>query len=294
MSVSTTEDAATIEREIRRTQDDISSTVQKIGNQLSVKNVFNALLDKADENNVDAKMVLDGARRNPIALGLIAAGTIWLISDRDSKIPSLRSKSAEADNDTYGDIDADHHKYISHMSSVEPRADEEHSEYQRRRDMARSTFFMTERNHDEDESSYRQRLDAITDKFREKRSAWADRSADMQMAAKQKAQDAAHKAVDLYGENPLVGGILAAAIGAAFGSALPATRKEKEILGPVGQKAREVVSEHTEQVTAQARTTKDELLDKADAVIAGNSTDDNEPVLNSFNSSGGSSPTTGY
>lgn len=116
----------------------------------------------------------------------------------------------------------------------------------------------------------------------------------MQMAAKQRAQDAANKAADLYGENPLVGGILAAAIGAASGSALSATRKEKEILGPVGQKAREVVSEHTEQVATQARTTKDELLDKADAIIAGNSTSDHEPASNNFNSTGASSPTTGY
>ena len=80
MTDTTTEDPAVIEREIRRTQDNMSRTVDKIGDQLSVKNIFNALLDKADENNVDARMLVDGARRNPIALGLIAAGAICLLS----------------------------------------------------------------------------------------------------------------------------------------------------------------------------------------------------------------------
>ena len=69
----TTQDPAEIERDIRRTQDEMSRTVDKIGNQLTARNVFNELLDKADENNVDARMLVDGARRNPIALGLIAA-----------------------------------------------------------------------------------------------------------------------------------------------------------------------------------------------------------------------------
>ena len=83
----TTQDPEAIERDIRRTQEDMSRTVDKIGDQLTVKNVFNALLDKADESGVDAHYLVDGARRNPMALGLIAAGLIWLVSEKDSKIP---------------------------------------------------------------------------------------------------------------------------------------------------------------------------------------------------------------
>src|SRR5687768_17249394 len=85
------QDPEAIERDIRRTQEDMSRTVDKIGDQLTARNLFNALLDKADENNVDARMLLDGARRNPMALGLIAAGAIWLVSDKDSKFPTIRS-----------------------------------------------------------------------------------------------------------------------------------------------------------------------------------------------------------
>lgn len=279
MTTNTHEDPATIEREIRRTQENMSSTVDRIGDQLSIKNVFNALLDKADESNVNARMLVDGARRNPIALGLIAAGAIWLVSDKDSKIPSLPSigsKSPKPKETSNRDFTASHGDYISHMSGIERGADEDDGTYQRRRDTARSNFFMLERGHDEDESSFRKRLDSVSEKFRDKRQAWANTSSDLQDAAKHKAQLAAHKTQDLYGENPLIGGILAAAIGAAFGSALPVTRQEKDKLGSYGQKARDVISEQTEQLGSIARDKKDELLEKADASLQKNATANNQ------------------
>ena len=266
MTDTTTEDPAAIEREIRRTQDNMSRTVDRIGDQLSIKNVFNALLDKADDNNVDARMLVDGARRNPIALGLIAAGAIWLVSDKDSKFPTL-PKSDKTDTDDYGDLDIHHRDYVAHMSGVEQRGDEDVLAYQRRRDTARANFFMVERDLEEDDSSFRQRLDGLTEKFRETRRAWAESSDKAQVATKEQARAAVGKAQDLYAGNPLVGGILAAAVGAAFGSALPITRQEQDKLGSLGEKARDVIDENKEQVTSQLRDKKDELLEKADAAI---------------------------
>ena len=266
MNDTTTQDPAEIEREIRRTQDKMSHTVDKIGDQMSIKNLFNAMLDKADENGVDARTLLDGARRNPIALGLIAAGAIWLVSDKDSKLPSLPSRSGKSNSD-FDDLDVHHRDYVSHMSAVEQRSDEDIMAYQRRRDLARSNFFMVERDHDEDDSSFKKRLDAMTDAFREKRSAWADSSDRAQAATTQKARAAAGKAQELYSGNPLVGGILAAAVGAAFGSALPVTRQEQEKLGSLGEKARDVAGKQADKVTQQAREKKDGLLEKADAAL---------------------------
>ncbi len=259
-----TEDPAAIEREIRRTQDDMSRTVDKIGNQLSVKNIVNALLDKADDSNVDARMLLDGARRNPVALGLIAVGAIWLVSDKDSKLPSMpKGKSDKFDATDIGD-DVHHRDYVTHMSAIEMRDGEDPMAYQRRRDIARSNYFMVERKHEEDDHSFRQRLDEMTDKLREKGRAWSESAGQAQTAARQKAGAAARTAEEAYRDNPLVGGIIAAAVGAAFGSALPITRQEQEKLGAVGEKARDMVDEQKENVTAQLREKKDELLEKAD------------------------------
>lgn len=260
----THQDPAAIERNIRRTQKDMSRTVDKIGDQLTIRNIFDSLLDKADENNVDARMVIDGARRNPIALGLIAAGAIWLVSDKDSKFPSVGSKSKGSGSDGFDGEDVHHRDYVSHMSSVDMREGEDPVAYQRRRDIARSNFLMCERRPDEDENSFRERLDSLTDGFREKRRAWADSSAQAGSAAKDKVRMAASKTQEFYNDNPLVGGILVAAVGAAIGSTVPISRQEQETLGGVGDKARDLASEQKDQIASKLHETKDQVLEKAD------------------------------
>jgi hypothetical protein len=268
-----------IERDIRRTQEDMSRTIDKIGDQLTPRNLFNALLDKADDNNVDARMLLDGARRNPIALGLIAAGTIWLISDKDSTFPSLPARNRkQGDNNAH--VDPHHRDYVSYMSGVEMRDGEDPLAYQRRRDAARANYFMLERHHDEDDSSFRQRLDELTDKFREKRQAWSEKSGQARRAAGRGASRTADKAQSVYNDNPLVGGLVAAALGAALGATVPLTRTEDEALGTIGDKARELASEHKDALTDKLREKKDELVDKADEKLQQHSSE--QPSAESY------------
>ena len=262
------QDPEMIERDIRKTQDDMSRTVDKLGNQLTAKNIFNALLDQADQNGIDAHYLIDGARRNPIALGLIAAGAIWLVSDQDSKFPSMGSKSKTpepAASDRHGG-DMHHRNYVSHMSSIEAREGEDADSYQRRRDMHRASFLMCERKPNEDESSFRQRLDEMTDSFRQKRDAWLDSASETGSAAVGKARElasqASTQAVDLYGDNPLVGGLLAAAVGAVLGSAIPVSRPEQQALGEIGAKARDLASDQKDMLTSKAMEKKNELVDQ--------------------------------
>lgn len=280
MDTNRTEDPAVIERDIRRTQEDMSRTVDRIGDQLTIKNVVNSLLDKADESGVDTHYLIDGARRNPMALGLIAAGAIWLVSDKDAKFPSLPSRGKKPragtrdELDLYGS-DVHHRDYVMHMSSLEMRDGEDPDAYQRRRDLHRASFLMCERNPGEDEHGFRARLNEMTDKFREKRSAWSDSASQTGTAAKQRTQQfassardsarqASYRAQDAYDSNPLVGGILAAALGAALGSTIPVSRTEQEKLGALGSKARDMANERKDQLTEQAMQKKDELLEKAD------------------------------
>ena len=126
---------------------------------------------------------------------------------------------------------------------------------------------MVERNYDEDDHSFRERLDSLTDKFREKRQAWSASTRQTGAAGRQKARQAVSRTQDFYSANPLVVGILAAAAGAAMGSALPVSRQEREKLGSLGEKAREMASEQTVQLSSTVREKKDELLDKADRAL---------------------------
>lgn len=275
MTDSMTHDPEAIEREIRRTQEDMSRTVDKIGGQLSIKNMFNALLDKADDNNFDARMILDGARRNPVALGLIAAGAIWLVSDRDATIPSFSGKVKTSDT---GSTSVDPDGYVAHMSSVDQRPDEDHVMYQRRRDTARSNYFMLERGHDEDESSFRGRLDALTETYRSTRHAWANtakeagkstsRAAQAVVGSTGRATEAAvGKAQGLYSQNPIIGGLLAAVVGAVAAASLPITEAEQSNLGPLGQKATDALNAGKEQAVSQLREHKDALVEKAETAL---------------------------
>jgi hypothetical protein len=272
----TNADPDAIEQDIRKTQEDMSRTVDKIGDQLTIRNMFNALLDKADDNDVDARYLLEGARRNPIALGLIAAGAIWLVSDKDSTIPSMPSRpkkplaGTKDEFDLYGS-DLHHRDYVTHMSGLEIREGEDAEAYQRRRDTHRANFLMCERGQDEDESSFRKRLDEMTEKFREKRQAWSDSVGQTGSVASQRTRQftsrASTGAQDLYDSSPLVGGILAAAVGAVLGSSIPVSRKEEQALGGIGSKALDMASEGKQQLTSQIRDKKEELIGKAEEAI---------------------------
>lgn len=274
MTDNSPQDPAAIEQDIRRTQAEMSRTVDKIGDQLTPRNIFSALLDKADEHDVDARMLIDGARRNPIALGLIAAGAIWLVSDKDSKFPSTGSgSSGKSGDEEFDDLDIHHRDYVSHMSAVEFRDGEDPVAYQHRRDIARANFMMVERGHEEDDHGFRQRLDDMTEKFREKRQAWSDSSSRAGLATKRKARNAASATRDFYDSNPLVGGIVAAAVGAALGSGLPITRQEQDKLGSVGEKARDMVSDKKDQLASNLHEKKDKLVEKADQKVQEGSPD---------------------
>ena len=289
-STTTTQDPATIERDIRRTQEDMSRTVDKIGDQLTMRNIFNALLDKADENDIDARTVVDGARRNPMALGLIAAGAIWLVSDKDSKFPSIGSgKSRKSDEFDLEGRDIHHRDYVEHMAAVEMREGEDPVAYQQRRDIARANFLMCERRPDEDEHSFRQRLDDMTESFRQKRRAWMDSASHAGQATSETARRAVSRTQDMYDSNPLVGGVLAASVGAFFASVLPISRTEQEKLHGLGEKARDVASEQKDEITSKLREKKDEIVERADQKLHESSTSGSQKERPAIGGSGSQS-----
>jgi hypothetical protein len=279
MTTTTQQDPAEIERDIRRTQDEMSRTVDKIGDQLNPRTFINALLDKAESNNIDARYLIDGARRNPLALAMISGGLIWLVSDSDAKFPSFGSNTSSGTGSTTtttSDYDDPYHReYLAHMERIERAAEEDDLAYQRRRDLARANYFMVERGHDEDESSWRQRLDQATEAFRNKRRAWADSTRHAGSSARDTAQQAAssardgaqrtaRRAQDAYVSNPLIGGLIAAAVGAIAGTALPLTRTEDEKLAGLGETTRGAIGEKKDQLISATREKKDELLSKVE------------------------------
>ncbi len=267
MSEATTRDPEAIERDIRRTQDEMSETVDKIGSQLTGRNILNALLDKTEGGEIDTRALLDTARRNPMALALIAGGTIWLMSENDArfpKMPKMPGNPLAKLKDSHSDPENGH--YLAHMDKVEWRDGEDSLSYQRRRDAARASYFMVERGHDEDDAGFRQRLDDATHKFRDslsaKRRALRETRHDMTAAISDGSSRVFRTTQETLIGNPLLGGLAAAAVGAILGTVIPLTETEEQKLSSLGGQARDLASEQTGKLTDTLREKKDEAVER--------------------------------
>lgn len=83
-------DPAEVEREVRRTQDDIGETVEQLEERLTPEEVSRSVI--GDERTDVAKEVIEVARTNPIPVALIAIGVIWLASSRSGAIGRLTDR----------------------------------------------------------------------------------------------------------------------------------------------------------------------------------------------------------
>lgn len=283
-----------IERDIRATQEEMSRTVEQIGGELTPRNILNSLLDRAEDGGIDARFLLDGARRNPLALGMMAIGGLWLMSDADARPSALGltrsggSAQDGADSDAFANSGAsntrsssafwnrnggrdwhpDHRRYLDHMAQVQPQADEDDQAYRRRRDIARANYFMIEQGHDEDHSAFRQRLDAATESAR---NAWAktgDNARSLARGTRDRGRAMAGDVQDFYADNPLLLGLGAAFAGAVAGAMLPATRTEEHYVGALGEQALGMANQQVRKAGEAAREAKDDMLAKVDEKVA--------------------------
>ncbi len=273
-----------IERDIRATQEDMSRTVEQIGGELNARNVLNSLLDKAEDGGIDARFFLDTARRNPLALGMITIGGLWLVSDADARPSALgikrrssdKGKSAVDYTNDYSDYNSDawhpeHRRYVDHMSSYQPEAGEDDESYRRRRDLARANYFMIEQGHDEDHGAFRQRLDSATETARNSWSKAGKSASRMAESTRNRTQSAVSDVQEFYGDNPLLIGLAAAFVGAVAGAMLPATRTEEAYVGGLGEQALGAANAQVKKVGQMARQKKDDMLGQVDEKVGASS-----------------------
>lgn len=254
------EKADEIEQDIVKTQNKMSDTVDKLKGRLTPQSLLNSVLGD-DKQGFDQIVKL--AKRNPFAVALIGVGAAWLATGKEAKLPAMgESKPGAAGSDPH------HRSYVDHMARIEMRDSETPYLYQQRRDRARADYFMIERNHEEDDTSFRGRLDEASEKLRARTSAFGDKAkaksddatARLSTAAdsaKEQARAAAEKAKQLYRDNSMVGGLAAIAAGAIAGSALPTSRIEQEKLGDIADTARTKVTEQKDKLVDQAERSLD-------------------------------------
>lgn len=260
-----------IERDIRQTQADMSRTARQIEGELTPRAIIDGLLDKAGQNGVDSSYLIDVARRNPLALGMVAVGGLWLVSDADArpsamKLPFGRSHGHGASDDGWH---PEHRSYVDHMARCERQAGEDAAAYRRRRDHARASYFMIEQGHDEDEGAFRQRLDAATEAMRHRREQMGESARAMFESSRDRTRHAMKDARGFYFDNPLLSGLAAAFVGAVAGSALPATRTEEDFVGGLGEQALDAAGQKARQAGETVRRRKDDMIDRVEDRLAG-------------------------
>lgn len=258
-----------IERDIRATQADMSRTARQIENELSPRNILDALLDKAGQNGVDSRYLIDAARRNPLALGMIAIGGLWLVSDADARpsalgLPVGRLNGKRDHDDASGGWHPEHRSYVDHMSRCEPQPGEDEQSYRRRRDHSRASYFMLEQGHDEDQGTFRKRLDAATETMRQRRERMSERTHAFSQQSRERGRHLMDNTKGFYSDNPLLGGLAAAFVGAIAGSAMPATRAEEDYAGALGERALDAVGAKARHAGEEVRHRKDDMLDRVD------------------------------
>lgn len=279
MAIDNTRSADAIERDIERTQNTISDTVEELQERFSPRALMDSILGDSGDGS---DQLVQAAKSNPLGVALIGAGALMLASGRDgssvtSGLSSLKDKVSGRSNNRgvpAEPSDPHHRAYLAHMNMVEHRDNEPADSYRRRRDTARASYFMLEQRHDEDESSFRTRLDDASDKLRERTSAFGDwlseeghRLSDGASSAagsvKSGSRQAAYRAERAYEENPMVGGLIAAAVGAILGAVIPESRYEDEMLGEYGETARSKAGELADTAKAKASDLADEGKEKA-------------------------------
>jgi ElaB/YqjD/DUF883 family membrane-anchored ribosome-binding protein len=229
-------------------------------------------MDKAGQNGMDSSYLVDVARRNPLALGMIAVGGLWLVSDADARPGALKFRRGGADgtgDGLAGDWQSEHSRYVEHMNRCERTPGEDEHAYRRRRADARANYFMLEQRHDEDESAFHKRLDAATEGLRKRREKIGERAHTFADQSRQRGRQVMDGASGFYDDNPLVSGLAAAFLGALAGAAMPATRTEEAYVGSLGEQALGAAKSKARQAGDAARQQKDKAVERIDESIAG-------------------------
>ena len=310
MTDTTNQSADAIERDIEKTQNSISDTVEQLQERFSPRALMNSVL--GDDGDGSDKLV-HAAKTNPLGVALMGAGALMLASGRTGG--STRNSITDAVSSLTDRIggrhrnavpaepsDPHHRSYLAHMNAVSHTEGESADDYRRRRDRARSSYFMLEQGHDEEESAFRKRLDDAGEALRKRTSAFGDMLSSGGQSVSDGASSAAGWASDTassagsslrsggrrasakaqagYQQNPLVGGLIAAAVGAILGAVIPETDYEDEMLGEYGDAARSKAgeladtakakaSDLAEQGKAKAADAAQTALDKADSKLEG-------------------------
>ena len=99
MSDNRTNEAAAIEQDVVQTQDQIGETLHKLEESLTPKGIAQSVM--GERGTDQARELLDLVKQNPIPVGLIAIGAIWLLATARSPMVDRLKNSVTSRSDGF-------------------------------------------------------------------------------------------------------------------------------------------------------------------------------------------------
>lgn len=203
-TVSGNEDTQAIRRDIERTQREMSRTIEEIQHRLSPSYMMERTKQSVKEAGVKtSRGIIDKIKSNPLPAAMVGIGLYLLSRDSDdSKGAGFDYSRNSSGRDPLGYGDFDRSAMNSARDKVSEVTDDAHRAVHNAKESAQETM------HD-----------------------LADRAQELGARAGQSVRNAGVQTRDVLQENPLVLGLIAAALGAVVGSLIPETQKENELMG---------------------------------------------------------------
>lgn len=254
------ESTADIRRDIAATQREMSHTIDEIQYRLSPAHIKEQARESVRRAGVRTKRgTIDRVKANPLGAALVGAGLYLLMRDNDHERYDV-AFDADFDRgmDRGRDLYAEPGVYAGNRYSSS-------SEY---RDL---DFEDGEGRMSEMKDRAREAVGDLRDRASGAAETAADRARMLRYRASSRARTARMQSRDMLMDNPFVGGLAAAALGAIIGSMIPETEREHELMGEasdrmldrVGTAASSVAGKVTHVATAVASAAKDAATETA-------------------------------
>lgn len=257
-----------IERDIRHTRDEVSSTLDAIQSKLTPGQMMDQALNYM-RSSLPAdfgRNLNESVRNNPIPVALVGIGLAWMMmSGRRGSIGT--STDASMHDSMYGSMhDSMSGSMSSSTSSMHGGGSSSSGMMQGMRDSAQHMADRTR----EMTGSARDRLSSTAAGARESIASTAagarDRMTDIAHRSRDQMSRARAGMSQVIDEQPVVVGALGVALGAMLGAALPSTRQEDQLMGEMRDdlmaRAGSMARDYADRAAGQARNVSQQAAER--------------------------------
>lgn len=274
-----------IERDIQRTRDEVSSTIDAIQSKLTPGQMMDQALSYA-KTSLPADFgsnLGQTVRENPVPVALIGVGIAWLMMSGQqgqhsrTQVYGGASRSDALNRSTTSPYDA---SFGAENSSYE--YGEEHHEGSVRHAMGKVSGAGRDAKNRVSETGQhmKERISGTGQQMKERASHMRDRANELG----HRSQENYYRAKDRFGqmldEQPLVLGALGIALGASLGAAMPRTRREDEMMGSTRDRLMEQAKQRANEQAGKVQEVANKAMKEAKE-DAGNSAGSPEVASNS-------------